>query len=227
MHLEGKGTPVDEGVAFEWLLKAAMADYTPSMNLVGQLYSKGLGTKQDKAAAINWYTKGAAEGGAGAMFSLGRVYENGDGVTKDHSKAVEWYRKAAAAGDQLAADFVAEEDRLDAEAKELKRLEPVRKLLLDYGTAMAESKSHDAEKRMWESKASLAITAGRIQEVGPDYDNAANATKASLDALQRAKVFLGQIQKIDNKDVSGAGQTIINDNTFSQTMRDAVFSVMN
>lgn len=82
----------------EFIMNAALKDFAPAQNSIGNRYYNGQGVEQDYAQAVEWYKKAAEQGHADAQKNLGWMYRNGYGIKQDYVTAVDWYRKAAEQG---------------------------------------------------------------------------------------------------------------------------------
>jgi TPR repeat protein len=100
--LVGHGVEADEKAGFEWVRKAAEANYAGAQIILARHYAVGKVVAKDDAEAVRWYRKAAEQGSAEAQLQLGLAYEKGEGVEKDPAAAVEWLTKAAEQGDALA-----------------------------------------------------------------------------------------------------------------------------
>ena len=69
------------------------------------------GFAKDNAQSVKYLLKAAELGHAQAMFNLSQMYLGGIGVKKDEKKSDEWLKKAAAAGNQMAREWIEEQEK--------------------------------------------------------------------------------------------------------------------
>ena len=60
MFSQGKGTPVNEKKAFEYMLKSAQAGYVRAQNNIGLYFKKGTGCQKNIRQAVYWLEKAKA-----------------------------------------------------------------------------------------------------------------------------------------------------------------------
>ena len=97
IHLQGVGTPKNEGKALELFRVAAEAGHAQSQYNLGWMLSGSRGTNQ--AEAVRWYRRAAEQGHIEAMVALGRCHRFGQGVTKDMGSARRWFERAVEKND--------------------------------------------------------------------------------------------------------------------------------
>ena len=95
MYLHGTpATPINNKIAYKWLVKSSEAnDSTAQFNL-GYMYSNGVGVKKDYTKAIEWYRRSAEQGHASAQMSLAVSYLSGTGVEKSIPTGCSWIGKS-------------------------------------------------------------------------------------------------------------------------------------
>jgi uncharacterized protein len=103
---DGKGVPVNDLKAAEWITKSAEQGYSPAQNELGILYRLGEGVDRDKPKSVEWFKKAAKQGNAKAMFNLGAAYYNGDGVGISDAVSLHWFLLAREYGDAGAGDAI-------------------------------------------------------------------------------------------------------------------------
>jgi hypothetical protein len=92
----------------KWLLKAANADHTDAMIVLGATLMSGDGVEVNYRLGASWFQKAADLGNAEAMHELATFHIEGDGVEADSEKVKHWMFKAAALGQSDAIDWVNE-----------------------------------------------------------------------------------------------------------------------
>ncbi|MEH6616317.1 MAG: tetratricopeptide repeat protein [Porticoccus sp.] len=97
MYRMGEGTTWDEGLALQWYMKAAEANYHKAQFQIGYIYEFGnLGLDIDYEKALEWYKRPAEEGFRRAILRMILVYENGElGQAIDLVKVEYWRQKKA------------------------------------------------------------------------------------------------------------------------------------
>ena len=98
MHLTGRGTAKDPGVARLWFQKASEAGYSWGQYHLG--YIAMLEGNFD--VARGWFEKAASQGHTTAEYRLGVLYWLGQGVPADQERAYGHFNKAAEKGHVLA-----------------------------------------------------------------------------------------------------------------------------
>ena len=99
LHEEGKGTVVNEQIAYDWYNKAANLNEKAAFWHLGNCHLQGkLGQSIDFARAKDYYEHGAALGGSRSAFSLGVMYERGQGVPLNRKQATVWYLQSVRMG---------------------------------------------------------------------------------------------------------------------------------
>ena len=99
--------PVDDDLAFKWMLAAAEQGHADSMNHIGIHCENGTcsasfilqtgGLDRNLGTAFEWFMKSAVEGNQHGQYNVGSYYENGKGTTTvDLLQALHWFQKAAA-----------------------------------------------------------------------------------------------------------------------------------
>lgn len=94
----GEGVKVSLTLAFEWYMKAALADDVYGCYNVGECYYHGKGVEQDAEKAFFWYLRAAQKGDMLSQVNVANAYYLGQGTEQDHTKAYLWYREAAFQG---------------------------------------------------------------------------------------------------------------------------------
>ena len=72
--------------AVKWLLKAANADHTDAMIVLGATLMSGDGVEVNYRLGASWFQKAADLGNAEAMHELATFHIDGDGVEADSEK---------------------------------------------------------------------------------------------------------------------------------------------
>lgn len=85
--------------AFPLMRKAAEADSTHAMAMLGVMFLFGRGVPADGAAAERWLLLAAERGEVGAQSLVGIMYASGVGVPANADKAKHWLSIAANNGD--------------------------------------------------------------------------------------------------------------------------------
>ena len=88
----------------DWIRKAALQQFAPAQQHLGQVYEFGFGVTADDRLALEWYRKAADNGSAAAGRAVGEFYLKGRGVRADAAEAARWFRRAAD-GDDLRAQY--------------------------------------------------------------------------------------------------------------------------
>lgn len=97
---------VDDVLATEYYLKAALHGHIEAARKLGCAYHSGLGTGIDFAKAIEWWGKACKLGDCVAAFNLSAMYQDGTGVAKDHKKSVHYLEIAAGLHDPDAQEIL-------------------------------------------------------------------------------------------------------------------------
>lgn len=95
LHVDGKGVPVDYGVARSWYQRGANAGNALSQYNLALMNGKGQGAPRDDKAMLLWMRRSADAGYSRAQAQLGRFLFEGNGVAADPVQAVAWFRRAA------------------------------------------------------------------------------------------------------------------------------------
>lgn len=95
---EGKGVVQDKQQGFDYLLKAANADFPMGQYEVALAYFEGNGVTQSDQTAIEWLTKAANNEVSKAQYLLAQHYVSGVGVDIDFDQAIEWFAAAMPKG---------------------------------------------------------------------------------------------------------------------------------
>lgn len=132
---DGKGVRRDYQQAFELISKAAQQNYPSAMAFMGNFYIAAYPkygvVEIDEAEANRWWEKAARQGNSGAGYNLAVSYRLGRGVPQSYRQAYIWASlaarcspfpfTAAEAERNLAAKFLSEADRLEAD-QEIQKL---------------------------------------------------------------------------------------------------------
>lgn len=97
-YFSDEGKDDHEGLAEEYLNKAADLGNAEAQYLLGSRYFYGFGLTKDLAKGIHWIRKAADQGYVEAQQAMGGLYELGDSIDKDYDLAVSWYTKSAEQG---------------------------------------------------------------------------------------------------------------------------------
>jgi TPR repeat protein len=106
--MRGHGVPKNKPAGVKWLLKAANADHTDAMIVLGATLMSGDGVAVNYKLGASWFQKAADLGNAEAMHELATFHIEGDGVEADPEKVKHWMFKAAALGQEDAVAWVNE-----------------------------------------------------------------------------------------------------------------------
>lgn len=98
----GDGVEQNHKTAVDWFRKAALLDYPPAQNAMGECCETGFGIACDCAAAVEWYRKAAGQNYAPALANLGKCCQNGTSMPKNISEAMRLYHLAAEQGNAKA-----------------------------------------------------------------------------------------------------------------------------
>ena len=98
----GDNSDRDNGLAVNWLRKAADKDYAPAQFQLGKCYFNGWGVGEDREEAVRWYRVAADKGHVEAQRELGKCYLYGFGVDADGEEGADLLRKAADKNDAAA-----------------------------------------------------------------------------------------------------------------------------
>ncbi|GBC32812.2 kinase-like domain-containing protein [Rhizophagus irregularis DAOM 181602=DAOM 197198] len=98
----GRGTVVDEKLAFEYYEKIANKGHAIGLFKCGYFYHNGIGISVNYQKAFELYQQAANLGDSTAQNNLGVMYENGIGISVNYQKAFELYQQAANLGDSAA-----------------------------------------------------------------------------------------------------------------------------
>ena len=104
--MRGHGVAKNKPAGVKWLLKAANADHTDAMIVLGATLMSGDGVAVNHSLGASWFQKAADLGNAEAMHELATFYIEGDGVEADSEKVKHWMFKAAALGQEQAIEWV-------------------------------------------------------------------------------------------------------------------------
>ncbi|WP_158660256.1 tetratricopeptide repeat protein [Niveispirillum cyanobacteriorum] len=94
-HLLGKGTPVNQAVAAQHLLKASEQQHPDAAYNYGALLHNGIGVPQDRQGALNFYNAAAELGSASGQYRMAYAYALGQEVPEDPDRAIELFTAAA------------------------------------------------------------------------------------------------------------------------------------
>lgn len=73
LYLLGRdGMEINEGLAAEWMQKAADQGLVDAQVVMGALYDRGVGVEADRDQATQWYEKAAAQGHGTSLAVLGK-----------------------------------------------------------------------------------------------------------------------------------------------------------
>ena len=100
----GDNSDRDDGLARNWLQKAADKDDAEAQFELGQCYFEGWGVGPDREEAVRWYRVAADKGHVEAQRELGKCYLYGWGVDPDDGVGIELLRKAATDKDKIQGD---------------------------------------------------------------------------------------------------------------------------
>jgi TPR repeat protein len=100
--------PKNKPAGVKWLMKAANADHTDAMIVLGATLMSGNGVAVNYRLGASWFQKAADLGNAEAMYELATFHIEGDGVEADPDKVKHWMFKAAALGQEQAVEWVNE-----------------------------------------------------------------------------------------------------------------------
>lgn len=106
--MRGHGVPKNKPGGVKWLLKAANADFSDAMIILGATLMSGDGVEVNYRRGAAWFQKAADLGNAEAMYELATFYMEGDGVEADPEKVKHWMFKAAGLGQDQAVEWVNE-----------------------------------------------------------------------------------------------------------------------
>ena len=98
----GDNSDRDDGLAVNWLQKAADRDDARAQFELGQCYFEGWGVGPDREEAVRWYRVAADKGHVEAQRELGKCYLYGYGVDFDPKEGADLLRKAADKNDATA-----------------------------------------------------------------------------------------------------------------------------
>jgi TPR repeat protein len=107
IYVQGKGRPVDEAKAAEWMQKAAESGNPQAQYDLGAFYQFGRGVPIDKAKAAEWTGRAADGGLAEAQLEYGVMLFKGQGVAVDEARAAKLIRLAAEQGNAVAQNRLA------------------------------------------------------------------------------------------------------------------------
>lgn len=97
LYFDGDGTDKNTQLGMEYWLKAANADYTHAMYIIGFVYENGLGDyPKNYKKAEEWYKKMVDKEDKSGYLNLGDLYSLSD--NNQPQKALESYEKAAESG---------------------------------------------------------------------------------------------------------------------------------
>jgi TPR repeat protein len=106
--MRGHGVPKNKPAGVKWLLKAANANYSDAMIVLGATLMSGDGVEVNYPLGASWFQKAAELGNAEAMHELATFHMEGDGVEADPEKVKHWMFKAAGLGQEQAIEWVNE-----------------------------------------------------------------------------------------------------------------------
>ena len=102
-YANGNGIAKDEGIARQWLLKAADTGHVKSQLLASEWLIKGVGGAKDPETGVKYCEKAALQDDPEAIAVLGYYYFDGKIIPQDYPKAVESFSRACEKGSESAA----------------------------------------------------------------------------------------------------------------------------
>ena len=93
-YANGNGIAKDEGIARQWLLKAADAGHVKSQLLASEWLIKGIGGAKDPETGVKYCEKAALQDDPEAIAVLGYYYFDGKLIPQDYPKAIESFNRA-------------------------------------------------------------------------------------------------------------------------------------
>lgn len=102
-YANGDGITKDEGIARQWLLKAADAGHVKSQLLASDWLIKGIGGAKDPETGVKYCEKAALQDDPEAIAVLGYYYFDGKIIPQDYPKAIESFNRACDKGSESAA----------------------------------------------------------------------------------------------------------------------------
>ena len=102
-YANGNGIAKDEGIARQWLLKAADAGHVKAQLLASEWLIKGVGGSKDPEAGVKYCEKAALQDDPEAIAVLGYYYFDGKIIPQDYPKAIESFSRACEKGSESAA----------------------------------------------------------------------------------------------------------------------------
>lgn len=102
-YANGNGIAKDEGIARQWLLKAADAGHVRAQLLASEWLIKGIGGAKDPETGVKYCEKAALQDDPEATAVLGYYYFDGKIIPQDYSKAIEGFNRACEKGSESAA----------------------------------------------------------------------------------------------------------------------------
>lgn len=102
-YANGNGIAKDEGIARQWLLKAADGGHVKAQLLASEWLIKGIGGSKDPEAGVKYCEKAALQDDPEAIAVLGYYYFDGKIIPQDYPKAIESFSRACEKGSESAA----------------------------------------------------------------------------------------------------------------------------
>ena len=102
-YANGNGIAKDEGIARQWLLKAADAGHVKSQLLASEWLIKGIGGAKDPETGVKYCEKAASQDDPEAIAVLGYYYFDGKIIPQDYPKAIASFNRASEKGSESAA----------------------------------------------------------------------------------------------------------------------------
>lgn len=102
LYAGGHGVEIDNVIAMDWFLKAAVLGDAEAQYQAGMRYELGIGVDKDPAAQMKWLHKSANQNYSHAQYKLGLIHN----TAKDYDQGFVWMLKAAMEGLPEAMYFV-------------------------------------------------------------------------------------------------------------------------
>ena len=102
-YANGNGIAKDEGIARQWLLKAADAGHVKSQLLASEWLIKGIGGAKDPETGVKYCEKAASQDDPEAIAVLGYYYFDGKIIPQDYPQAIASFNRASEKGSESAA----------------------------------------------------------------------------------------------------------------------------
>lgn len=108
MHMYTTGRQNNTVKAFKYWTKAVELGHTPSMIMIGHMYSRGCeGIEKDTKEGFKFYNKAAELGNPGGINALAYAFHNAAGVKMNIPKAIMLYKKAVELGNSASMNNLA------------------------------------------------------------------------------------------------------------------------